>query len=121
MNENLENTLAEAIQKGISLAEKTGEFVVEQAPELIQQFLMFELFESIFWVACSVILTLVTYKLFKRGIDKDRFYNENEFNPLWFICYALYIPYFFIFAHNFLGFFKIVIAPKIYLIEYFIK
>ena len=41
MNET-DKQLAEILKKGLETAEKTGNFIVEQAPDLIRQLLIFK-------------------------------------------------------------------------------
>ena len=43
--------LAEILKKGLEAAEKTGNFVVEQAPDLIQQLIV--------WKTCEYILLIL--------------------------------------------------------------
>ena len=41
--ENLENKVVEILTKSVELAEKTGEFVIDQGNEVIQQFFQWQL------------------------------------------------------------------------------
>src|SRR5690625_6864055 len=61
---DLEAQLAKVVEKSLEVAERTGEFVIEQAPELLREFYMWHtakhimdtgLFLTIFVVGCVII------------------------------------------------------------------
>ena len=60
MNE-LENTLNEILKKALEVAEKTGEFAIEQAPLLLQEFYMWHITESIILCLVGLIMVIEPY------------------------------------------------------------
>ena len=72
MNE-LEKQLAKVIEKAIQVAEETGQFVIDQAPDLLQEFykwhiaksiLMITIFIGVIWVFYLISLKSYVYFLF---------------------------------------------------------
>ena len=53
--------LAEILKKGLEAAEKTGNFVVEQAPDLIQQLIVWKTCEYIFLILISIAFLFSIY------------------------------------------------------------
>jgi len=51
--------LEKAILKGIELAEKTGTFIIEQAPEVIQQFYRWHTISNWFGIGICVSIILI--------------------------------------------------------------
>jgi len=146
MNDELKNQLAKAVEKGIALAEKTGEFVIDQVPDLVHQFLLWHAIDYSVWLVVGLILlvgvNLLTKQIGVKQIpehDADKqhryiyrlgryFKKEYEYDTLpnslflsFFIRVMGYVLVFSMIIQNVLGLLKIWIAPKIYLIEYFIN
>ena len=114
MNENLEKQLALIIEKAISVAEKTGEFAMEQAPDLLREFILFHRIEKTIYVVLPIILTYAIFKLschIVKKTDDEEFYMYNALSVLLLIVTIA----------NLSDFIKVWIAPKLFLIEYFIK
>lgn len=114
--------LAEILKKGLEAAEKTGSFVVEQAPDLIQQLIVWKTCEYILLILISVGLILSIKKWYNSAIkrygDFDDFIDSVEF--VGFSIYSIIvIPIFGIaLFHSFFNLVQILLAPKIWLIEY---
>lgn len=114
--------LAEILKKGLEAAEKTGSFVVEQAPDLIQQLIVWKTCEYILLILISVGLILSIKKWYNSAIkrygDFDDFIDSVEF--VGFSIYSIIvIPIFGIaLFHSFFKLVQILLAPKIWLIEY---
>lgn len=138
MNE-LEQQLAELLKKGIAAAEKTGQFVIDQAPELLQQFYNWQIAKNASMALASIVLYIVLYKFLKSlgSADKPkvseystddyikilgRYYNDFVgilITIFGFVGGAVVALMFIIpSVHNLLF---IMIAPKIYLIQYFAR
>jgi len=135
MTEQLEQTLSKVIEKSLKLAEETGNFVIDQAPDLLQQFYAWHITESSFYLLIGVILLIVTIllpRLWGRpevGHTCDRkflgkyyaFNDEFDAIPIigtYLVGGFISIP---IIIINTLDLLKLLVAPKLYLIEYFIK
>ena len=55
MNE-LEKQLSKLVEKGIEVAEQTGNFVIEQAPDLLQEFFRWHISKNIFLMIVFIVL-----------------------------------------------------------------
>jgi hypothetical protein len=135
MNEELQEQISTIVGKALELAEQTGDFVVEQAPLLIQEFLLWNLVEAAFWFTIQLIFIIVLPFMAVR-ISGDvnandmndtkilgRYYDLDEVNVLLPVC-SMIISTIILFTcviPNALVMVKIWIAPKIFLIEYFTK
>ena len=114
--------LAYILKKGLEVAEKTGNFVVEQAPDLIQQLIVWKTCEYIFWILISIAFLFSIYKWYKSAMkrydDLDNFIDETEF--LAFFTYSITVILILGIAlfHGFFNLLQILLAPKIWLIEY---
>lgn len=83
MNDNLKDTLASVLEKAMDVAERTGNWALEMAPELIQQYLMWELYSSLFFVILGSIIFLIgltfALKVAKgKGERPDLFESEYD-------------------------------------------
>ena len=145
MNE-VENQLAELIKKAIEVAEKTGELAIEQAPLLLQEFYMWHIAKALMficvgiavWIILRIISNLFGSKEpFKWVRNKDYSFekeedsiiiqgkhykkgSDNYIGAMVFKYFGLII-FSTIFFANLYKILFITIAPKLYLIEYFIK
>ena len=110
----LEETLATILEKALSLAEQTGEFAMEQAPELLQEFFMWHTATAILGIILSLSLAYALHKIIK--------YFSNEVNDKGVYIFEMFqiIP-FVILCINTYELIYVLVAPKLYLIEYFIK
>jgi hypothetical protein len=117
MNE-LEKQLSTILEKALNVAEKSGEFVIEQAPLLLQEFYQWHIASHIMgacWFIVPLILFIYFYKTAEWGYS-------NSFEEIMAIVFgvtslatiiaAIINIYFLVF---------ISVAPKLYLIEYFVK
>lgn len=62
MNTQLEEVLARGLNEAIEMAKQTGQFVIDLAPDLIQQFLLWEMVSAGFWIVIG-ILFMSTFKI----------------------------------------------------------
>lgn len=109
-----DEVLSKAVEKGIEFAEKTGNFVIEQAPDLLKEFYAWQLYSNISIVVLMLIISYSIYIISKKvvkSIDDEFMYILNLFQiiPVIFLSFSVYKIIF------------ISVAPKLYLIEYFIK
>ena len=129
MNET-DKQLAEILKKGLETAEKTGNFIVEQAPDLIRQLLLWKTVEYSVYVVIGISLILYFYRWTKK-VTKEMKENEDDFEDYFMgsianIFIALgQITFLMIgmilITENLQDLIQIVFAPKIYLIEYSAK
>lgn len=120
-----DETLAKLVEKGIEVAEKTGNFVIEQAPDLLKEFYLWHTTQSIL----GVVICLLTIAFSIIGIKKlnkyakEQYYDSSDaeyFFPMIGIGFALLISFILFFKSAYELIF-ILVAPKLYLIEYFVK
>ena len=129
MNET-DKQLAEILKKGLETAEKTGNFIVEQAPDLIRQLLIWKTVEYSVYVILGISLIIYFYRWTKK-VSKEMKENEYDFEDYFMDSFAnilitigqlsLLITGIILIAENLQDLIQIVIAPKIYLIEYSAK
>ena len=129
MNET-DKQLAEVLKKGLETAEKTGNFIVEQAPDLIRQLLIWKTVEYSVYVILGISLIIYFYRWIKK-VSKEMKENEDDFEDYFMDSFAniliaigqlsLLIIGMILIAENLQDLIQIVFAPKIYLIEYSAK
>jgi hypothetical protein len=117
MNE-LEKQLSTILEKALNVAEKSGDFVIEQAPLLLQEFYQWHTASHIMG-ACLFIVPLILFIYFYKTAEWD--YNDSfkEVMSILFGVVSLVTIIVSIVNIYFLVF--ISVAPKLYLIEYFVK
>lgn len=116
--EKTETQLSGLVEKAIEVAEKTGEFAIEQAPLLLKEFYAWHLISNIMGVILCLIIIVSFIVLFK----KTKFEYIETFNEI--LCIILgvsSISSFIFLCINIYNIVFILVAPKLYLIEYFIK
>ena len=125
MNET-DKQLAEIIRKGLETAEKTGNFIVEQAPDLIRELLIWKTVEYSVYVIIGISLIVYFYR-WKKKVTKEMKENEYYFMDSFanFLIaigqLSLLITGIILIDENLQDLIQIVFAPKIYLIEYSAK
>ena len=129
-----DEVLSQVVKKALTVAEKTGEFVIEQAPLLLQEFYNWHIAESIFYIILSIILSFVAYKVplfWLSDSKKESYYSDNikffgKYGgdggiSAWIFFVLMNITSLHIFISNTHKLVFILTAPKLYLIEYFLK
>jgi hypothetical protein len=121
MNEQLQQAVAELIAKSISTAEKAGQFIMSEMPDVIEQVMVWSVVWSLIWFFCGVFIVILTvygnYRLYvwansDRGDTDDMVFMLLTILPV--------IAGIGLCANNF-DWLKIWIAPKMWLIEYAAK
>lgn len=135
--QNTDQVLSKIVEKALVVAEKTGNFVIEQTPLLLQEFYNWNITISILGILLGIVLFLfgryipnlwITYK------EKQGQYSYSYFNryskddyldgstvPAWILFgLGLLLSIVFI-TTNLYNLLFLLIAPKLYLINYFIK
>lgn len=135
-NDNFKKTdevLSEVVKKALVLAEKTGEFAIEQAPLLLQEFYRWNIARSLCGVFLGFLLIFIGYnarKIWGRKV-KDRSeadyceiyingYVSEEVTTILSIILGVGSGLVFL-GINIYNLIFILTAPKLYLIEYFIR
>ncbi len=124
MNEQLQASLAELINKSISGTNKAQEFLLSEIPDSIQQLLMWHGIYNfvLFIISISIFISIpffikgIINKVLKIDFNSD----EMDINIIFLILYTaliiIFIPIGSVIFN--LQWLKIWIAPKIWLIEY---
>lgn len=128
-----DEVLAEVVKKALTVAEKTGEFAIEQAPLLLQEFYNWHIAENSLGILLGFIVIIIGYnlrKIFGKKVEKDYekdwdeviingYASENVSTILTIVITGVFgLITLIISAYNLIF---ILVAPKLYLIEYFIK
>jgi len=132
-----DEVLAEVVKKAMVVAEKTGEFAIEQAPLLLQEFYTWHIAKRVFLILFALSIFLfgryLPYTwLTKEPTDKNnvrffkRYNNEicsymKDPSASWIIFICTSIISLIIFIVSLYNLVFLLCAPKLYLIEYFIK
>ena len=129
MNET-DKQLAEILKKGLETAEKTGNFIVEQAPDLLRQLLIWKTAEHAIFISIGIALLIIFFRWTKK-VGREMKENDDDFEDYFmgsiakmFIAIG-YLTAFIVgivmIGDNLQDLIQIVFAPKIYLIEYSAK
>lgn len=131
MNEELKNQLGELVKKTLELAQRTGQFVIDQAPDLLREFYRWQVFSAVFWVlvAVAIFLTVRYSPNLYLSKKKTGHFMEDEFFGRYgksgFVSWVIFIlgsiASFFILVFNLYNLLFLLIAPKMYLIDYFLN
>jgi hypothetical protein len=112
----VDQTIGDLIQKGLETAQKTGEFVIDQAPELIKEFYQWHFWMHIFWICIFTLLAIISGVYFymqSKNSSEERTWQffSVVFSLLWLIGTAV----------NIYELIYLMVAPKLYIIDYFFK
>lgn len=135
--QNTDQVLSKIVEKALVVAEKTGNFVIEQTPMLLQEFYNWHITVAILGILLGIVIFLlgryipnswIVYNESQGQYSKQFFnkYSESDYynKPLipayiCFICGS--ITSFILITINLYDLLYLLIAPKLYLIEYFIN
>lgn len=122
MSNELDQVLSKAIEKGIEMAEKTGEFVIDQAPDLIQQFYHWHIAKESLVILVCITIAILFIKIWNKFFDSDEYEELDEGAAIYLAFMVIILIISFIISISaLLELLQIIIAPKLYLIEYFIN
>lgn len=138
MSDKLETLLIDAIEKTQAGIGEAVDFAVTQAPEVIEQLLMWKVVSSlIVWSICILIMIAILYFWYYVFFKAERPKEKSHKTAFWYWWYhedaptvdvgvavgggafsfLMFVVSFCLWAHNF-TWLKIWIAPKLYLLEY---
>lgn len=120
MNEQTTQLINDILQKGIKAAEVTGNFAIEQTPEVIQQLLAWKftlsLMSFLLGVAIFIAAPIITHKVWHKS---RRYYKEqNSYEDLTPLSLLILVVGMVGIIFIDLTWLKIWIAPKLFLLEY---
>lgn len=116
MNEELQKALAQILNKSVSAAEAGASFLQRELPEVIQQLLMWKAVESAIYCLLSLAGFIVSILVTKKAWKAIRELDEGVEPLIIFPAAATAFSLFSAFGHT--DWLKILIAPKLYLIEF---
>lgn len=132
--DNMDDALVKILNGAMNLAQQTGEFVVEQGGDILKQFFMWKIAENVFYVVLGLLLLFIPYFIFKKlGCDNkadtgDSYYavkvlGKYYSQPLGIagfifgVCLPV-IAGLIMFCTCLFDLIYVIVAPKLYLIEY---
>ena len=123
MNTETDKQIAEILKKGLEVAEKSGNFVIEQAPDLVKQLITYKTVETSICVLIEITLMYLIFRyfkyLYKKTNENSDFISDNGLHVgAIIITSALIIFLFFVFIYDISNLIQLIFAPKIYLLEY---
>ena len=126
MNSETDKQIAEILKKGLEVAEKSGNFVIEQAPDLVKQLITYKTIETSICVLIEITLMYLIFiyfkYLYKKNNEDSDFIIYDEFHIIGMIITSLMgIFLFFAFITDISNLIQLIFAPKIYLLEYIAK
>lgn len=112
-----ENALRDILETAV----QTKDFVLEQAPDVIHQLLLFTTAESVFMVLLSLVPIFISYKASFKWTDQTRdstgdFRDEKMGSII--LGSIVSIPSCVVIAVNIITLLKVLIAPKLFILEY---
>lgn len=131
----LEDQLAEAVKKGLQFAEKSGNFIISQAPDLIQEFYRWHIIKhALIVVVCSLVI-FGLWKIFKaiglEVIDESDEYGRIKMLGLWYYDHSGIAMAVFFIAGGIIAAGHVIyslrclllmwVSPKLYIIEFLLN
>lgn len=130
----MNDQLSKLLEKAIEVAEKTGDFAIEQAPLLLQEFYSWRIASNIFGIVLALLMCYIPYilRLCISKKEEEGFFDEKilgrwfETDEIPFILWCVLgvvssLIGVIVFLCSVYELIFILVAPKLYLIEYFIK
>lgn len=129
MNENIQNAVADLITKSVDTIGKAGEFIIAETPEVLQQLITWNLVENlIFWIfglcllviVCPLSCKFLIYTAKNTNNNNHWAYNDDIAIPAIVVCFFIAVLSFIFGLCEVLDleWFKVWLAPKVWLIEY---
>lgn len=126
MNDELQEQLAKMLERSMEVAEQTGTWALDKAPDLIHQFLIWELWSSVFFCLFGFIFFAIAIKvknivLGKEGVTSIADIDDADAWAFLLILGGanLFVGSIFVFK-NLYNAIHVLVAPEIYLIKYFL-
>ena len=126
MNTETDKQIAEILKKWLEVAEKSGNFVIEQAPDLVKQLITYKTVETSICVLIEITLMyliVIYFKyLHKKNNEDSSFIEVNSFHIGGMLISLVVAIFMFIaFIADISNLIQLIFAPKIYLLEYIAK
>lgn len=124
MNEELQKQIANTLQAAVAAAQKGGEWLAGQIPDVLKQLLIWTVSVGVINIVVMTVIWSIWYKLVLKtfkyarsdGGDEDYFMPAFIFEGIFLIGYAIFTACVHI---DYIGSgLKALIAPKLFLLEY---
>ena len=121
MNEQLSSALADILKAGKDGVVNIALYAQQQAPDLARQVVSWGFWIGVFWCVSSPIIICAIWVFFRWMKEKlkDVPDNEDVLIPLFMISGAVTVVFIVVFFSEAENIVQCLIAPKLYLIEYF--
>jgi hypothetical protein len=128
MNEQLQTTVNEILQKSISAFEQGAEWMAGEIPDVVEQLLKWHMMEAVIYLTISLMfftISVVAINNLRKGWSDSKSWVWDSYGmisiPAFLVCMlasiALAVSFVEIISNTLL-IAKISIAPKLYLLEY---
>ena len=128
---NIDEMLQKVLEKSIQLAEQTGEFIITQGGELLEQFFLWHTAQHVLGILLALIIGFVGSGLTRFwSCDEDKgdvkilgrwYEDDGEDIFAWIFICGSWVAATIVFCYHVYYLLFITLAPKLYLIEYFLK
>jgi hypothetical protein len=114
-----DEALSTILSKALEVATITGEFVIDQAPDLLRQFYLWHILDNLFFIFVGLLIVLTAILIFRSF--GDRYEDDFWCDPAPFFtsvigCLGIVLTLCCLHSLIFIW-----VAPKLYLIKYFIN
>ena len=122
MNEQTEKLVNDALSSVIETVRATGNFVIEQAPDVIRQLILYNTINLAMWVVLGLVVLLATYVVVKKFLKLEKTLNKYDSGGA--LAAAVLsgaigsVTGIGLIMSNISDLIKIIVAPKIWLLEY---
>lgn len=119
MANSVKEQAQEFLQKAIDAATSTGDFIVGQIPDVVQQILTWNLVQAIIICVITAIVFFFLFQYGKRVNAKGRGEHDDDKRIAGMVVMiASSFISFFVFTCNMMKAVQIYVAPKLWLLEY---
>ncbi len=118
MNEELNKALTDLIVKATETAESGAAFLQSEIPEVVEQLLLWHLVQSSVFCALGLFVTVLCMFLIRKYAPKCDAYDMRPADAIVILSALFWVMSLMVAVPNGFTAFKILIAPKVWLIEY---
>lgn len=119
VEKSFEELIKPYIEKLLDGIEKGVDWTLEQIPEVIQQYLIFEAVQGWFMIIVCIIISVVSVKIGKKAIEEDWDGGGSFYGGMIISITNIFVII--TFFWNIFNTIKVTFFPKLYLVEKFIQ
>lgn len=113
----MEEQLKQHLEEIVGLLKEGGQFALEQAPDFIHEYLTYYAWFHGFWMVFGLILSVAIGYVFIRIIKERDYLNTVDRTFVGVMVSVIGFVPIVVFLTNAFSFLKIMVAPRLYLIE----